>query len=175
MLTQIEIDALILSAKVSVWSVGIGLPLAVWTAWVLATKEFRGKTLVSALIHAPLVIPPVVVGYLLLLSFGPTTPIGGFLESVFGGGIAFSWRGAAFAAGIMGFPLMVRAVRIAFEVQNPRMALAARTLGASKWRAFLPSLCRLPCQASLRAGFLASPARLVSSGPPSHLSPTFRA
>jgi len=126
-----EWQALILSLKVSFWATVLTLPLALAVAWLLARREFPGKAVLSALVHLPLVLPPVVVGYLLLLTFGRQGAIGGFLEEI-GIVLAFRWTGAALAAGVMGFPLMVRAIRLAFEAVDPRLAAAAETLGAGR-------------------------------------------
>lgn len=133
--------ALSLSLKVSVWAVLISLPLAIAVAWLLARREFWGKALLSALVHLPLVLPPVVTGYLLLLSFGRNGAVGRFLEDTFGLVLAFKWTGAALAAAIMGFPLMVRAIRLAIEAVDPRLEDAAASLGAGPlWRFCLVTL-----------------------------------
>ncbi|MEI4194311.1 molybdate ABC transporter permease subunit [Roseovarius sp. E0-M6] len=130
-----EWQALILSLKVSFWATVLTLPLALAVAWLLARREFPGKSVLSALVHLPLVLPPVVVGYLLLLTFGRQGAIGGFLEEI-GIVLAFRWTGAALAAGVMGFPLMVRAIRLAFEAVDPRLEAAAETLGAGRAQVF---------------------------------------
>jgi len=131
-----EWQALILSLKVSFWATVLTLPLALAVAWLLARREFPGKSVLSALVHLPLVLPPVVVGYLLLLTFGRQGAIGGFLEEI-GIVLAFRWTGAALAAGVMGFPLMVRAIRLAFEAVDPRLEAAAETLGAGRAQVFV--------------------------------------
>jgi len=136
-----EWQALILSLKVSFWATVLTLPLALAVAWLLARREFSGKSVLSALVHLPLVLPPVVVGYLLLLTFGRQGAIGGFLEEI-GIVLAFRWTGAALAAGVMGFPLMVRAIRLAFEAVDPRLEAAAETLGAGRAQVF--ALITLP-------------------------------
>jgi len=128
--------ALALSLKVAVVATLCSLPLAIWVAWVLARREFWGKSLVSALVHLPLVLPPVVTGYLLLLAFGRNGPIGSALEAMFGVTFAFRWTGAALAAAVMGFPLMVRAVRLAIEAVDPRLEDAAATMGAPRFAIF---------------------------------------
>ncbi|WP_243266870.1 molybdate ABC transporter permease subunit [Sulfitobacter sp. DSM 110093] len=128
--------ALLLSLRVAGVAMLCSLPLALWVAWILARKEFRGKGLFSALVHLPLVLPPVVTGYLLLLSFGRNAPLGRLLES-FGMGLAFHWSGAVLAALIMGFPLMVRSMRLAIEAVDPRIEAAAATLGAPRVSVFL--------------------------------------
>jgi molybdate transport system permease protein len=134
MLSAEEIAIVLLSLKVAAASVVFSLPLAAAAALVLARGRFPGKTLFDALIHLPLVLPPVVIGYFLLLGFGRKGPFGAFFEQVLGLTFAFRWTGAALAAGIMGFPLMVRAIRLAIEAIDPRLESAARTLGAGPWR-----------------------------------------
>jgi molybdate transport system permease protein len=130
-----EIQVLALSLKVGFWSIATSLPFAVAAAFVLARKEFTGKTLFDAVIHLPLVLPPVVVGFMLLELFGKRGPIGALLEPL-GIQFAFRWTGAALAAAIMGFPLMVRAIRLSIQAVDTRIELAARTLGASPLRVF---------------------------------------
>lgn len=136
MLTAVEISALILSLKVAFLSTVMSLPAAIALAWLLARKSFPGKVLVDSLIHLPLVLPPVAVGYLLLLGLGRGGPLGGWLYETFGISLAFTWVGAAIAAAIMGFPLMVRAIRLSIEAIDPRLERAARTLGAPKTHVF---------------------------------------
>ena len=135
-LTQPEMTALWLSLKVAGVAVIIALPLAVWAAWILSRKRFLGKWLIEGLIHLPLVLPPVVVGYVLLLAFGRNGWLGGALRECCGISIAFTWVAAAIAAGVMGFPLMVRAIRLAFDAVDSGIENAARTLGASPRRVF---------------------------------------
>ena len=137
MLTAEELEVLRLSLRVAFWGVAASLPVAIAVAHVLARTEFRGKTLFDAIVHLPLVLPPVVVGYVLLLLFGRRGPIGAFLEDWFGIVVAFRWTGAALAAGIMGFPLMVRAIRLSFESVDRRLEAAASTLGAGAIGVFL--------------------------------------
>jgi molybdate transport system permease protein len=128
--TPQEIEALGLSVKVSCWAVALQLPIALPIAWLLARREFPGKLLLNALVHLPLVLPPVVVGVILLWLLGPLGPVGRFLDQAFGLTFVFSWRGAALAAGVMSFPLMVRAIRLSFEMVDDRLEAVARTLGA---------------------------------------------
>jgi molybdate transport system permease protein len=123
-------DALRLSLLVGVVSMGLALPLAIWVAWLLARGSFWGKSALNAAVHLPLVLPPVVTGYLLLIAFGRNGPIGRFLEDSFGLVLAFRWTGAVLAAMVMGFPLMVRAIRLAIEAVDPKLEQAAQTLGA---------------------------------------------
>lgn len=137
MLTPEEWSALLLSLRVSGCSVAIMLVPGVGCAWLLARKRFPGKVLVDALIHLPLVVPPVVVGYLLLLSLGRRGWIGRWLHDGLGVEVAFTPKAAAIAAAVMGFPLLVRAIRLAIELVDIRIEQAARTLGASPWRVFL--------------------------------------
>ncbi|WP_090219285.1 molybdate ABC transporter permease subunit [Litoreibacter janthinus] len=124
-----------LSVQVSVVATLASLPLAIWVAHLLARREFVGKGVLNALVLLPLVLPPVVTGYLLLLTFGTQGVIGGFLDNI-GIVLAFRWTGAALAAAIMAFPLMVRAIRLGFEASDPKLEQAATTLGASPWRVF---------------------------------------
>lgn len=127
-----EWTAVALSLRVSLWATMLALPMAIAVAWVLARKEFWGKQLLNGIVHLPLILPPVVTGYLLLLTFGRRAPVGAWLYETFGLVLAFRWTGAALAAGIMGFPLMVRAIRLAIEGVDPKLEQAASTLGASK-------------------------------------------
>mgnify|MGYP000076605017 CR=1 FL=1 len=131
-----------LSLKVALLAMLFSLPLAILTAWVLSRLTFAGKGALNILVHLPLVLPPVVTGYALLLLFGKQGPIGGLLESLFGVTIAFRWSGAALAAAVMGFPLMVRAIRLGFDGVDRGLEEAAATLGAPKgavfWRVTLP-------------------------------------
>ena len=129
-------SALALSLKVSLTATLVSLPLAILVAHVLARGAFRGKGLVDAAVHLPLVLPPVVTGYALLLLFSRSGPLGAVLEPL-GLGLAFRWTGAALAAAIMGFPLIVRAIRLAFEAVDPKLEEAAATLGASPLRVWL--------------------------------------
>ncbi|HXJ10331.1 MAG TPA: molybdate ABC transporter permease subunit [Burkholderiales bacterium] len=130
-LTPAEAEALLLSLKVAFWSVAASLPLGVALAWLLARRDFPGKSLFDALIHLPLVLPPVVVGYFLLLLFGRRGFIGAPLDEYLGISFAFRWTGAALACAVMGLPLLVRAVRQAFDAVDPGLEAAAATLGAS--------------------------------------------
>lgn len=127
-----EIGIILLSLKVALASVAFSLPVATGVAYVLARYEFAGKTLLDAFIHLPLVLPPVVVGFALLVLFGRHGPIGSFLADTFGIVFAFRWTGAALAAAIMGFPLMVRAIRLSFAAIDRRLETVARTLGGSR-------------------------------------------
>jgi len=130
-LTPAETQALLLSLKVAFWSVAASLPFAVALAWLLSRRRFPGKSLLDAVVHLPLVLPPVVVGYFLLLLFGRRGPIGAFLEEYLGITFAFSWTGAALACAVMGLPLLVRAVRQSLDAVDRGLEAAAATLGAS--------------------------------------------
>jgi len=132
-----EIGIVLLSLKVALTSVVFSLPVAIAVAYVLARFDFPGKTLVDALVHLPLVLPPVVVGFALLLLFGRRGVIGAWLDQWFGIVFAFRWTGAALAAAIMGFPLMVRAIRLSFESLDRRLETVARTLGGSRGWVFV--------------------------------------
>lgn len=135
-LTEFEFAALLLSLKVAGVSVLVCLPFGLGAAWLLARVEFFGKVAIDALFYLPLVVPPVVVGYLLLVLFGRSGPLGSWLFDQFGISIAFTWKGAAIAAAVMAFPLMVRAMRLSLENVDHRLEAAARTLGASRLRVF---------------------------------------
>ncbi len=132
LLTPAETEALLLSLRIAFWSVAVGLPFGIAAAWLLARREFVGKALLDSVIHLPLVVPPVVVGYLLLVTLGRTGWLGGWLYEAFGITVIFTWKGAAIAAGVMAFPLMVRAIRLSIEAVDRRLEVAARTLGASR-------------------------------------------
>jgi molybdate transport system permease protein len=127
-----ETEILLLSLKVAFWAVLGSLPVALALAMLLARTDFPGKALLDGLVNLPLVLPPVVVGYLLLVIFGRNGPIGGFLEQSFGIVFAFRWTGAALAAAVMGLPLAVRAMRQAIEAVDGRLEAAAATLGAGR-------------------------------------------
>ncbi len=131
-----EWDAVRLSLKVASVAMLASLPFAIWVAWLLARREFWGKSLLNGLVHLPLVLPPVVTGYLLLLSFGTRGPIGSFLAE-FGIVFSFRWTGAALASAVMGFPLMVRAIRLSIESVDTKLEAAAATLGANRAFVFL--------------------------------------
>ncbi|MEO3429953.1 molybdate ABC transporter permease subunit [Pelagibius sp. CAU 1746] len=135
-LTPLEIEALGLSLRVALWSVFVSLPFGLATAWLLARYEFFGKTLLNGVIHLPLVLPPVVVGYLLLVLLGRQGPLGAWLFATFGISLPFTWEGAALAAAVMAFPLMVRAMRLSIESVDQSLETAARTLGASRTNVF---------------------------------------
>jgi molybdate transport system permease protein len=129
--TTAEIGIVLLSLKVAAWSVVASLPLAIALAYFLARRKFGGKSLLDAVVHLPLVLPPVVVGYALLLLLGTNGPVGAVLERV-GIVVAFRWSGAAIACAVMGFPLMVQAIRLSVEAIDAKLEAAAETLGAGR-------------------------------------------
>jgi len=127
-----EFQIIALSLRVALVSMACSLPLAILVAYALARYDFPGKMLADAIVHLPLVLPPVVVGFALLVLFGRRGPIGSVLDQWFGIVFAFRWTGAALASAIMGFPLMVRAIRLSMAAIDPRLEIAARTLGGSR-------------------------------------------
>lgn len=131
-----EWSAVALSLRVSFWATLVSLPLGILVAMLLARGNFPGKQVLNGLVHLPLILPPVVTGYLLLATFGRRAPVGSFLADTFGLVFAFRWTGAALAAGVMAFPLMVRAIRLAIEAVDPKLEQAAGTLGASRAMVF---------------------------------------
>jgi len=133
----LELEALALSLRVALWSVLTSLPAGLLVAWLLARREFIGKSALNAIVHLPLVLPPVVVGYLLLVLLGREGPLGRLLYDLFGIGLPFTWEGAALAAAVMAFPLMVRAMRLSLEGVDRHLEAAARTLGARPIGVFL--------------------------------------
>ena len=136
-ISAVEWSIIGLSLRVSIVAVLLTLPLSYALAWLLARRRFTGRLLLDAAIHLPLVVPPVVTGWLLLLLFGRAGPIGGWLEAQFGITLVFHWTGAALAAAVMALPLMVRAMRLSIEAVDRRLVDAARVLGASPLHAFL--------------------------------------
>ena len=136
-LTPDEWVAIHLSIRIALVATMVALPFGIAVAWLLARTDFWGKSLVDGIVHLPLVLPPVVTGYLLLISFGRRGPIGAFLADNFGIVFSFRWTGAALACGVMAFPLLVRAIRLSFEAIDRRLEDAAGTLGASPLRTFL--------------------------------------
>jgi molybdate transport system permease protein len=134
--SQIEQDALRVSLGVALRAVLFSLPVAIFFAWILARKKFPGKFLLDGLMHVPLILPPVVVGFLLLVVFGARGPVGAWLKNQFGVSLAFTAAGAALATAVMVFPLMVRAIRLAFDAVDPGLEQAARTLGATPFYCF---------------------------------------
>lgn len=137
MLTPDEISALLLSLRVSGTALAVSLPFAIAVAYILARRNFPGKVFIDGVIHLPLVLPPVATGFALLILLGRKGPIGGLLYEIFGLTLAFRWTGAAVAAAIMAFPLIVRPIRLAFDAIDPRLEAAAATLGANPMWVFL--------------------------------------
>ncbi|WP_119165446.1 molybdate ABC transporter permease subunit [Algihabitans albus] len=135
-LSASEIAAIDLSLRVGLWSVAGGLLPALAAAWLLARCDFPGKLVFDGLVHLPLVVPPVVIGYLLLVLLGRSGPLGQVLDDWFGITVAFTWQGAAVASAVMAFPLMVRAMRLSLEAVDRKLEAAARTLGAPPWQVF---------------------------------------
>lgn len=136
MLTPEETTALLLSVKVAAWCMVIGLLPGIAIAWLLARRDFFGKSLFDAVVHLPMVLPPVVPGYLLLVLMGNNGVVGKFLHETFGISLAFNWTGAVLASLVMGLPLLVQPIRLSFQLIDSRLENAARTLGASPWKVF---------------------------------------
>ncbi len=157
-LSPLESSALRLSLQVTLVAAVVSLPFAVAAGYLLARCQFAGKWIVEVLIDLPLVLPPVVTGYLLLVSFAAHGAIGSILSQWFGIEIVFTWLGAALASAVVSFPLMVRAIRLAFQGVDPRFEMAARSLGASRLGAFFTIAVPLARQ-GLIAGFLLAFAR----------------
>lgn len=155
MLTPVELDALRLSLQVALIAVAGSLPFAIAVAWLLARRDFAGKTLVDAAVHLPLVLPPVVIGYFLLILFGTKGPIGGWLYETFGLRLIFTRWGAAVAAAVMSFPLMVRSIRLALEAVDRGLEFAARTLGASRFDVFVSVTLPLMLPGIIAGGIVA--------------------
>jgi molybdate transport system permease protein len=136
-LSPAEWTAVELSLRVSIVATVVALPFGIAIGWLLARKDFWGKIVVDGLVYLPLVLPPVVTGYLLLISFGRKGPIGAFFADYLGIVFSFRWTGAALSCGVMGFPLMVRPIRLAIEAIDRRLEDAAATLGAGRFLVFL--------------------------------------
>jgi molybdate transport system permease protein len=135
-ITPTEWTAIVLSLRVATVATLLATPPGIALAYLLARRDFWGKSLIDALVHLPLVLPPVVTGYLLLLAFGRRGPIGAFLADYFGIVLAFRWTGAVLSCGVMSFPLLVRPIRLSIEAVDRRLEQAAETLGAPPWRVF---------------------------------------
>jgi len=135
-LSPAELEAVRLSLRVAAWNLIVGLPLAIAVAWLLARTRFPGKELLNGLVHLPLILPPVVTGYILLILLGRRGPLGELLEQWFGVVVAFRWTGAVIAATVMAFPVMVRPIRLSIEAIDQRLEAAAGTLGASPLAVF---------------------------------------
>jgi molybdate transport system permease protein len=155
LLSPLEQEAVGLSLRVSCWAVVYSLPFATGVAYALARWDFPGRMALAALVYLPLVLPPVVTGYLLLLLFGRHGPVGFFFEQTFGVIFAFRWTGAALAAAVMGFPLMVRAIQLGFEAVDRRLEQAAATLGAPPLAVFATVTLPLSAPGILAGAILA--------------------
>jgi len=160
-LTPLEAEALRLSLWVSAWAVVGSLPAGIAVAWVLARRNFPGKILLDGLVHLPLVLPPVVTGYTLLVLMGKNGPLGALLQKTIGLNFSFNWKGAALASAVMAFPLLVRAVRLSIESVDQGLEAAARTLGARPLRVFFTVTLPLILPGVL-AGVILSFARSLS-------------
>ena len=163
-LTPDEWNAVRLSIKVATWAMLASLPLGILVAMVLARGKFWGKSVLNGIVHLPLILPPVVTGYLLLVAFGKRGIIGAFLENTFGLVFAFRWTGAALAAALMALPLMVRAVRLSIESIDQRLEGAASTLGASPLRVFATVTLPLAAPGMLAGTILTYVKALVEFG-----------
>lgn len=153
-LSPAEWSAVTLSLRVAVWATVVSLPLGIFVAYALARWRFPGRQLLNGMVHLPLILPPVVTGYLLLVTLSPTAPLGALLGK-FGIVFAFHWTGAALAAGIMAFPLMVRAIRLSMEAVDPRLEQAGATLGATPIWVFLTVTLPLSLPGILTGAILA--------------------
>ncbi|MDU4465324.1 molybdate ABC transporter permease subunit [Haemophilus parahaemolyticus] len=134
--SQPELNAIYLSLEIATIAILFALPVAILIAWILSRKQFWGKQLLNGIVHLPLVLPPVVIGYLLLIMMAKRGAIGQYLWEWFGFSFSFSWRGAVLASAVMAFPLMVRSIKQAFDAIDPKLEQAARTLGASPLKVF---------------------------------------
>ncbi|OCG03205.1 molybdate ABC transporter permease subunit [Gilliamella sp. wkB112] len=137
LLTDFEWQTLLLSLKIAGVAIIFSLPVGILTAWILARCQFLGKSLFDSFVHLPLVLPPVVLGYLLLLTMGKRGILGEWLNHYFNISFSFNWQGAALASAVVAFPLMVRSIRLAIESIDTRLENVARTLGAHKFRVFI--------------------------------------
>jgi len=154
-MSDAEWNAIALSVRVGVCAVGVGLPFAVALAYALARTASAWRWVGDVIVSLPVVLPPVVTGYFLLVLFGRNGPMGRLLESVFGAHVVFTWVGAAIAAGVIGFPFIVRSARLGFEAVDPRLERAARSLGASRMRTFFTVSLPLAWRAILGGTVLA--------------------
>ena len=153
-MTPVEIEIVSLSLRVAGAAVLVALPLAFIVAWLFARRDFPGRSLAQALVMLPLVVPPVVTGYALLVLFGTQGSIGAPLREWFGFTFAFRWTGAALAAGVMAFPLLVRPIRISLEGIDPALTEMARTLGVGRLRRFLTITLPLSLPGLIAGGIL---------------------
>lgn len=163
-MTDVEVEALLLSLRIALVAVAGAMPFAVGIAWLLARTRFPGRVLLDGLVHLPLVLPPVVMGYLLLVSLGTKAPLGSWLLDNFGIRLVFSWAGAALAAAIVSFPFQVRAIRLAMEAIDPGLDAAARTLGAGPIDRFCSITLPLALPGIIAGGITAFAASLGEFG-----------
>lgn len=154
-LTEAEWIALVLSLKVAFTGVLVSLPFGFGVAWILARTNFPGKLILDGLVHLPLVVPPVATGYLLLVLLGVNGPVGGWLHDQFGVRVVFTWQGAAIVAAVMGFPLLVRAIRLSLEAIDTGLIQAGRTLGAAPPRVFFTIILPLVSPGLIAGSLLA--------------------
>src|SRR5262249_35381029 len=155
-----------LSAKVAVCATALCLPTGIFFGWLMARREFAGKWILDTLVQLPMVLPPVVPGYFLLLLVGTRGPIGKWLLDTFGIVVAFTWKGAVLASATMAFPLMVQPVRLAFRLIDARLEQAAKTLGATPWRAFATITLPLAVPGIVAGSVLCFSRSLGESGAP---------
>ena len=155
MLSSYEFQVIGLSIQVAVLGTLIGLPVALWIGWLLAKSSIPGKPVLDMLVSFPLVLPPVVTGYLLLLVMGRHGPVGSLLHNLFGVDVVFTWVAAAMAAGLVSLPLMVRAIEVAMLGVDPRLEMASRSLGAGPLKTFFSVTVPLAYRGILAAAFLA--------------------
>ncbi len=155
MLSSSELQVIALSLQVAALGTLIGLPIALWIGWVLAKSSIRGKAVLDTLVSFPLVLPPIVTGYFLLLLMGRDGPIGGILHDLLGVDVVFTWVAAALAAGLVSLPLMVRAIEVAMSGVDPRLEMAAQSLGAGPLKTFFSVTVPLAYRGILAAALLA--------------------
>ncbi len=155
MLSSSELQVIALSLQVAALGTLIGLPIALWIGWVLAKSSIRGKAVLDTLVSFPLVLPPIVTGYFLLLLMGRDGPIGGILHDLLGVDVVFTWVAAALAAGLVSLPLMVRAIEVAMSGVDPRLEMAAQSLGAGPLKTFFSITVPLAYRGILAAALLA--------------------
>lgn len=155
MLSSTELQILALSLRVGVVGTTLGLPVALFVGWLLAKSSIRGKAILDMFVSFPLVLPPVVTGYFLLVLLSRGGPIGGPLHTVFGVDVIFTWVAAALASGLVALPLMVRAIEISMAGVDPRLELAARSLGAGPFKVFFTITIPLAYRGILAAVLLA--------------------
>ena len=164
MLSSSEFQVIALSVQVAALGTLFGLPVALWIGWVLAKSSIRGKAVLDTLVSFPLVLPPVVTGFFLLWLMGRDGPIGGILHDLFGIDVVFTWVAAALAAGLVSLPLMVRAIEVAMSGVDPRLEMAAQSLGAGPLRTFFSVTVPLAYRGILAAALLAFARGLGESG-----------